>query len=272
MGTFKISDEVTPSSHNAWKPEQWESITGEVTFVGTSIGDNFEKTAKVRQLRVDILQPSGVPATIWAVVCSDINDPEEAYADRLARAIAKAVEDAVPGGDMSYPGSHLTVQRLGDIPPSKPGYNPAKDFVATFQPPTKGVELGQLAAQYQTPAPPAPPAPVAQQAPMPAPVAQVPPVAPQPVPQMTQGGIVQPQAPQTVAAIPGETIQPLPQAIQPPPVAQVPQPVAPSPAEALGVPQHVLDAMTPEQVAALQAQQAGGAQAQVAPLVQPPQQ
>lgn len=278
MGSYNIVDDVPSAAGMTWKPELWEQVEGEITYVGTSIGKDFDGKVNQRQCRIDLVRPDGQRQSLWPVLNSDIDDPKgEGYPDRMARAVSKAVEAA--GQRSIETGGYLVGQRIADVPPTKAGFNPAKEYVFTYRAPA-----AQSVAMPASQAPGVPAAPQpAQVAPQPPQPAQVAPQPPQPAqaPQMAPP----PQQPPQQAPVPAPGVPAQPAYQQPPqqplaaqaypPNQQVPapapqqplaQPVAPQAMAAAQtgpdinalhaatqIPHTVLDAMAPEQLQALAA-------------------
>lgn len=134
---------AAPSSHESWDPEVGESVKGRITFAKImGAKPNFNGDKMEQELRVDIVDDDGEQTTIWAVVNTDVEG--DGYPSRLARAIAAAVDAA--GSDELEEGGTLALVRVDDVPPSKKGHKPAKEYEGAYKKPSVQVKLA-LASQ-----------------------------------------------------------------------------------------------------------------------------
>jgi hypothetical protein len=268
MGSYNIVDDVPSAAGMTWKPELWEQVEGEITYVGTSIGKDFDGKVNQRQCRIDLVRPDGQRQSLWPVLNSDIDDPKgEGYPDRMARAVSKAVEAA--GQRSIETGGYLVGQRIADVPPTKAGFNPAKEYVFTYRAPA-----AQSVAMPASQAPGVPAAPQpAQVAPQPPQPAQAPQMAPPPQQPPQQAPVPAPGVPAQPAyqqppqqPLAAQAYPPNQQVPAPAPQQPLAQPVAPQAMAAAQtgpdinalhaatqIPHTVLDAMAPEQLQALAA-------------------
>lgn len=129
---------AAPSAHTSWDPDPGDQIKGEITFAKImGAKPNFDGDKLEQELRVDLVDEGGEQWTVWAVVNTDVDG--DGYPSRLARAIAGAVNEA--GADQLAEGGTLALARLDDVPPTKKGRHPAKDYAGAYQAPTAKVKL-----------------------------------------------------------------------------------------------------------------------------------
>lgn len=150
-----IKDIAAPSSGDSWSPQPGDTVVGDVTFVRMMAPKrNTFNNQMEQEIRIDLLTDAGSTVTIWAVTNTDTEG--DGYPSRLARAIATGVRNG--GADEIEVGGRLACGRIADVPPSQPGRQPAKDYVAEYRPPSTGVTMtGLLGASEPTPPPTAPP-------------------------------------------------------------------------------------------------------------------
>jgi hypothetical protein len=219
---------IAPKAGEGWKPEVWDIVEGEILYVGTSIGDSYDRKRKEMELRVDLMQPSGVKITVWATMETDIdpntNEPTaNSYPKRDARAIASAVQATTGPPDIEI-GGYLKMQRVADEPTD---FGDAKTFIAEYRRPRPTAGKVGL-PPVDTPTEPARPRPQGFQAPPPAPQGFQ--ASPPPAPVSTAG----PALLDWVAAVTGtprhvlelmttEQVAQLAASLQPSPPAPVPQ-------------------------------------------------
>lgn len=244
---------IAPKAANAWKPEPYEMVEGEITYVGTSISDSYDRKKKELELRVDLQTPQGTKVSVWATMETDV-DPAtgqptpDSYPKRDARAIAAAVQ-ATGSTDIEV-GGYLKIQRVAD---EATDFGDAKTFVAEYtKPRPKVASVGLPPTDTPTqPRPAAQPAPGAFQAP---PAQGFQPQAPAPAPVPTQGFVTAPPAlgPITTMDAMAAGLVRL-QAIS----------------AVYGIPVETLAAMPPEQLAGMEAVMANMAQPAPAPQAPP---
>ncbi len=125
-------DKIAPPGAGAgWKPEVGDMLAGTITYVGDLTGDNYDRTAIERKLRIDIAVDGDDEKvqSIWPVIDSDI------HGDGFPKADAKAIAAAVRAADAKAieVGGTLAIKRIEDEE-TKRGM--AKRWVAEYKPPT----------------------------------------------------------------------------------------------------------------------------------------
>ena len=139
---------IAPSSGNSWKPEIGDTVSGLITYVGTSIGKNFDGDKDEEQLRIDIEEETGETVSVWAVINTDVNGGGGPKI--IARIIREAVVAA--GATSIEVGGRIVIKRIADLPQTDPKKHAAKFFEAAYKTPTAAVSTDTIAA----PAPAAP--------------------------------------------------------------------------------------------------------------------
>lgn len=253
MTSVPLDEIGAPNSGKGWRGEfPGDVLSGEITYAGIFNGLDFDQKVTQRKLRVDIITDgSGERRSLYAVLVSDITKPDEAYSDRMAKAIRGAGDAA--GSKSLEAGGRLVIQRQADIPPTQPGRNPAYDYVAQYTPPAPkapALDFQSIAAQGQQPAPNN--------------VVQFPPQGMAAHPAQGQAPALPYQAPAQPFQAPAPAPQVAPQAA---PVTQMNQTQL---AAYLGVPETVLSVLTPEQLQAMIAQKAPAPGATTGLLAPPP--
>lgn len=153
---------IAPKTGDIWKPNVGDILRGTITFVGDSIGDDFDKKGgKQKELRVDVEVSPGVKVTVYGTLSSAVDpitgaDLPGAYPSRFVTSLAAAVEKGGGGTDIEI-GAQVAIQRVADVP--SPRGQPAKDYYAEYQR-RSGVNLAGAMAQTPPPVPQnTPPAP-----------------------------------------------------------------------------------------------------------------
>lgn len=151
---LNVNDIATPSASNSWDPQVGDIVEGEVALVKLmNPKPNYNRTANEQEIRLD-LDNGGVTTTVWAVINTDVGS-DAGYPSRLARAIATAVRKAGCEDLEEGPGSWLKIQRIADVQPTQAGRSPAKEYVAEYRPPRKGIDMTALAPTPNVVTPPA---------------------------------------------------------------------------------------------------------------------
>lgn len=127
---YDVDKIAPPGSGTSWKPEVGDMLAGTITYVGDLTGDNFDRTATERKLRIDIAVDGDEDnmQSIWPVIDSDIHG--DGYPKADAKAIAAAVRAA--GANAIEVGGTLAIKRIEDEE-TKRGM--AKRWVAEYKAP-----------------------------------------------------------------------------------------------------------------------------------------
>lgn len=139
---YDIDNIAPPGSGGSWKPEVGDMIVGEITYIGDLTGDNYDRTAIERKLRID-LDVEGETVSIWPVINTDIHG--DGYPKADAKAIAAAARKA--GASSLEVGGRLALKRIEDEE-TKRGM--AKRWHAEYEMPPKGQEAPSVDERAET--------------------------------------------------------------------------------------------------------------------------
>lgn len=144
---------IAPKTGDIWKPNVGDVLRGTITFVGDSIGDDFDKKGKQKELRIDVEVSPGVKVTAYGTLSSAVDpitgeDLADAYPSRFVTMLAEAVEKGGGGTDIEV-GAQLAIQRVADVPTQRG--QAAKAYYMEYSRPAIGVNLAGVMAPQPAP-------------------------------------------------------------------------------------------------------------------------